>query len=504
MLAVCLFATLCFEPNGVLAGRRLEKLPAKEKLTEFLSSVELGERAYDFDHNGDGVADMHVYPLITANPDLKTKYITLEEAVKKKQIVLKENIGNRSLNKKDAPSSYSIVAQIGMVGGSRSGYGGYGRGGYGGYGRGGYGGYGRGGYGGSGSGYGSSIYYGGGGMMGGGWQSRGFGSGGILGGSSGYGRGGYGGYGRGGYGGGGYGRGGYGGGGYGRGGYGRGGYGRGGYGGYGGYGSGRGGYGGYRGYGGSGIRGGFGFRNDNSGESDSKTVVASGGIGPARTKSRSPQSTASLEPADGAEVELGTFCFEKWRLIEESRRMGEAEFFAYVGMASPFVRKELVLFPNQTNIDLTIQKELGKLGVHSSTNALADVLKNPAIKQIINYYVAGSKEVLRNKGISGMIVTSSNKVLCADIYSSPGLFRKMFPQLMQSAALGVCQTDKRGRKYLEKSDVEKFLRDLKQVEKVKRESSQTYRLFYPKVVSSAELYSDENGTRVVHLEAYPR
>jgi len=192
-------------------------------------------------------------------------------------------------------------------------------------------------------------------------------------------------------------------------------------------------------------------------------------------------------------------------LIEESRRLGEPEYFYYAGMASPFVRKELVLFPNQIKAHIAIERELRRLGVYSRTKALADVFKDRNIKEIIDYYVANSKEVLeKNKGISGMIVTSRNRILCADIFPSPDLFKQMFPQLMQSAALGVFRTHEKSKKHLGEADVEAFLHGLKSVEKLKKETSQTYRLCSPTLVSEAVLHSDENGMKLVHIEAYPR
>ena len=188
--------------------------------------------------------------------------------------------------------------------------------------------------------------------------------------------------------------------------------------------------------------------------------------------------------------------------------MGNSEIFSYAGMASPFVRKELVLFPNQKNIHMIIAKELRRLNVYSRTNALTDVFNNQNIKKIIDYYVANSEYILNekeNKNISGMIIkTGSGKILCVDIYSSPDLFKKMFSQLMQSAALGAYQTREKSRKHLGQGDVEKFLYDLKQVEKLKKETTETYRLCLPKIISEALLDSDKNGIRVVHLEAYPR
>ena len=303
------------------------------------------------------------------------------------------------------------------------------------------------------SGY-SSPYYPRGGLTGGGFQNRGFSSGGFLGLGTGYNQP----YGNGYSPGGSY-------------------------------------YRGYRGY-----SGGFGFdgnvQKTQMVEADMPVAVAYGEAG------RVP---AKLKAAEKPSVEVGAFCFEKWRLIEKSRLRGEPEFFNYVGLASPFVRKELLTFSNQKNIHLVIEAELRQLGVVSPTEAMADALKDPRIKSVIGYYVENAKKMLgENEPVSGMVVTDRNRILCADVYSSPELFGKMLAQLSQSAALAACQPDKMSRKRVGREDVESFLESLKQVEKLRKETSQTYKLYYPKAASAAELYSDESGTRVAHVEAYPR
>lgn len=413
---VLLFAALF--GSKAIANTRKPRIKAKQIITKFLSSVELGKDVYDFDHDNDGAVDMYIYPLKTTNPDLETKYITLEEASNKQQIILKEN--TRVIpNRNNPQGSYPILAQY------------------------------------SGSGYGATFtqypsfgngpsYYPRGGMLGGGWQGRGFGSGGILGS---YGDGGYRGY------------------------------------------------PGYRGY------GGFSFK-----ENDFRKVVAVA-MNDSSFENIKPKYLGlyfSNNNINNIETKVDALCFEKWRLIEESRFRGQPTHFSYVGMASPFIRKELISFPNQINIHIAIEKELRKLGVYSRTMAFADVFKNKNIKEVINYYITNSKKVLKNKGIAGMIITDRNKILCADVYSSPNLFKKMYSQLMQSSALSVLQKDRRSRKHLQEADVKEFLYNLKKVENLKKETSQTYKLFYRKIISGAELYSDKNGTRVVHLEAYPR
>jgi len=415
---VLLFAPLF--NSKAMANTRKPRIKAKQIITKFLSSVELGKDVYDFDHDKDGVVDMYIYPLITTNPDLETKYITLEEASNKRRIILKED-PRVSPNRDNPQGSYPVLAQY-----SGSGYGAtftqYPNFGYG------------------------PSYYPRGGMLGGGWQNRGFGSGGILGGY---------------------------------------------------------GYGGYRGYPGYRGYGRFGFKEEDFEENDFRKVAAVA-MEDFSFESIKAKYLSLDSSNNNIETKVDALCFEKWRLIEESRFRGQPIHFSYVGMASPFIRKQLISFPNQINIHIAIEKELRKLGVYSRTMAFADVFKNKDIKEVINYYITNSKKVLKNKGIAGMIITDRNKILCADVYSSPDLFKKMYSQLMQSSALGVLQKDRRSRKNLKEADVKEFLYNLKKVENLKKETSQTYKLFYSKIISGAELYSDKNGTRVVHLEAYPR
>jgi hypothetical protein len=431
-------------------ARKGSRGPGKADIEKFVRTVELDKRTYEFDHDGDGVIDMYVFPLLTTEPDLETEYVTLEEAVRNNRVILRENRRNRSPNKKDPPSSYDIVAQFG---------GGYGRsGGYGGYG-------GSRGYGG---GYGGSTYYGRGSMLGGGYQSRGLGRGGMMGGR-------YGGYG--------------------------------GYGGSRGYGGGYRRYSGYGGYDNSRRLGGYGKSNQDRDDllgSNSGTMAAAAGALDSRIMSGA-QSGGNQRAAEEPELDVKAFCFEKWRLIEESRRMGDSDLFTFLGMASPAIRKELVSFANQENIHITIEMELRRFGVVSKTMAMADVFQDEDIQRVIAYYTTASDKVLsENKQLAGMVVAGRCRILCADVYSSPKLFKKMIRQLMQSAALGVYRADEKSRRAAGQAEAERFLEELKQFKKCKKESPQTYRLFASRIVGGAEVVSDEADTKVVHLEAYPR
>ena len=215
-----------------------------------------------------------------------------------------------------------------------------------------------------------------------------------------------------------------------------------------------------------------------------------------------PPSSSTVAPK--ADLPVDALCFEKWRLIEQSRLQGRPEYFRYVGLASPYIRKQLVSFANQANIHIAIETELRILGVDSPTKALIDIFADPRIRQVIDYYLANGKHLLDgNKDISGMVVTDGYRILAADVYSSPRLFEKMVPQLIQSAAVGVCRSEPIRRKTT-KQDVKKFLDTLKHVSRVKAETPQSYRFFATTLIGAAELLGDETSGIPVHIEAYPR
>jgi hypothetical protein len=441
--------------------------PARQTITDFLSSVDLAGPAYTFDHDQDGTVDMTVYPLMTSSPDLVTQYSTLKEALSSKRVVLKEKLTAKTPTRTDPLSSYSIVAMAMGVSrtvssGGRSSYS-FGSGYRSGYGSSSGIGFGSSGYGfrsgtrigGGGSGYGNPSYYQGGSMLGGGYQNRGMMRGGTMGGYPGMG----------------------------------------------------GGSSYYRG--GSGI--GRGIRYSPYGKDHRPSVsrdapmIAAAIAGYGSRPRQQPATPSVAEPQQHAEIELDAFCFEKWRLIPQSRLRGDPEFFSYAGLASPHVRKQLVSVTNQTRAHSAIERELRRLGVSSETKAFIDVFKDPEIKHVVDYYTAASKEILSaDKDISGLLITSPGAILCADVYSSPMLFKKMLGDLMQSAALGVYRSRDEAEKPVEAEHVQQFVDGLKNVKKLRNQAGQTYRLFYPKAVSAAELYTDQNGTRVVHVEAYPR
>jgi hypothetical protein len=206
-----------------------------------------------------------------------------------------------------------------------------------------------------------------------------------------------------------------------------------------------------------------------------------------------------------AQVEVEVVCFEKGRQIPESMKSGSSEYFSYAGMASPSARKRLIFSSSQGMVDRIISDELKRAGVSSETDAFGDIFENQNVLRTVRHYFVHCNDFLdANARACGMIMVGGDgRILCADVYASPRLFQKMFPELLRSAALEPVGAGRRGR-YAREADVAKFLHDMKRAAGWRRRGNDTYKLLSSRLVGEAVLYSAASGTKFVHLEAFPR
>ncbi len=260
-----------------------------------------------------------------------------------------------------------------------------------------------------------------------------------------------------------------------------------------------------RGFGQSGFIG-SGVRGQGSGTRGYGTRSARRGMGRVGLgqNGAGARTVAAVSPGG---VVLDALCFEKGRNIRESMRAGSSERFSYAGMASPSVRQKLVLSSRQVKIDRAIAAELRRLRVSSRTRALSDALDGRSAEATVSYCTDRSREVLpKSQDATGMVVTDGKgRILCADFYASPALFKKMSAQLIQSAALEVCPQARRTRGRSTATDADALLRSLSDPEGWTCRSPGTYRLISPGVVAQTMIRpGGDGGTTIVHLEAYPR
>ncbi|MCF7957205.1 MAG: hypothetical protein K9M57_02015 [Phycisphaerae bacterium] len=361
------------EPVDIQAGDKV--------ISDFMATVEILGEGLEFDHNGDGAADMVVYLLKTSRPDLKTDYYTVSRAVEMGDIVVREDPRNyvpgmqRYITPAESIRGPNLVAQVYRPGGGGGGY-----------------------------------FQGGQGFTGGG-QNRGFGNSGIMGG---------------------------------------------------------GGYGG--------IMGGGGY----------------------------DQMGYASRVAEQQQTVLDVFCFEKRRVIQLAMKAGSSDLFVNTPMASPSVRKELVMNANQSKVDEIVAAELKRRNIFSPTLALHDIFNNPVYGQTLQWYQGQWRRVLAgSKNVSGMICTDGNgNILCADIYASPKLFKKMLPELLQSSAIEACTYP--GGENSPKADVEGFLAKMKGARSWSKDIGETYIHTSSSLVSEAVLFAGAQEGGFVHLEAYRR
>jgi len=269
-----------------------------------------------------------------------------------------------------------------------------------------------------------------------------------------------------------------------------------------------------RGIGGGGVLGGSRDRRyrNQGGYQGSRTYGRTRDSGPYRYRNRpsysrrsSPNNSLSAPTGRAREFEMDVFCFEKNRPIVQSIRSGSPKEFTYGGMASPTLRKQLILTNRQPDIHRIIAAELKRLGITSRSEAFTDILHQPEIQQTIDYYVLHTAKILReNEEITGMIIARGDgEILCGDVYASSDLFTKMFPHLIQSAALDV-YLPRKTRRYIPKNNAENFLKTMTQPQTWQPQTFQTFRLISPEMVGEIVVDTEADIPTIVHFEAYPR
>jgi len=206
------------------------------------------------------------------------------------------------------------------------------------------------------------------------------------------------------------------------------------------------------------------------------------------------------------EFALHVWCFEEGRNIADSMEAGSDESFAFSGMASPTVRRQLITTGTQRKAHRIVAGELRRLGVNSETNAYHDIFKNERIAETLKYYDTQAKKIVaENPQAVGLIVANrEGRILAADVYSSPDLFRQMLPLLLQSAALEVY-----GKKALSFQDatpapVQDFLTEIKEITGWEKKTTQSYLYITEKLVGEGLFVAEDNKEKFVHLEMYRR
>ena len=223
-------------------------------------------------------------------------------------------------------------------------------------------------------------------------------------------------------------------------------------------------------------------------------------------KTHDKSEPAEIREPEVPEFALHVWCFEKGRNIADSMAAGSDESFAFAGMASPTVRRQLITTGTQSKAHRIIDSEFRRLGVQSETAAYHDIFKHNSIAATIRYYETQAKKIAaENPQAVGLVVADrKGNILAADIYSSPDLFRQMLPLLLQSAALEVHGNKDLSFQNTTPAPVEEFLAEIKDITAWQKKTTQSYQYVTKTLVGEGLFLADGDKENFVHLEMYPR
>lgn len=130
----------------------------------------------------------------------------------------------------------------------------------------------------------------------------------------------------------------------------------------------------------------------------------------------------------GGRMCLSVYCVEQGRWHGESNRFKPA----YCN-AGAYLRKITQTGASQAEIWDGVREKNRKLGVAPLTGTLRAVYTDGAKRKIFNEYIAGLGGMPDlTPGMVGVVVCSAGKIVCGDIFESPGLFQAEWEKLLSS------------------------------------------------------------------------
>ena len=198
-------------------------------------------------------------------------------------------------------------------------------------------------------------------------------------------------------------------------------------------------------------------------------------------------------------VRLPVYCVEAHRW---SAAPPDEGFYAPAAALTAPVRRAARLQRDQSAVWSEVAREQARLEAPSATGALKSVYESADVQARLKPYT----EALANvpgaaPNVIGVVVAAGGRIVCADLFYRPDLFRRLWPKLLASYAADVLGKPS-GRKPVTIGDAEGFLGRLYHAQR-RRESTPGVgygtRLSGAGVSGSALVYQRS----VVHLEVFP-
>ncbi|UCH33304.1 MAG: hypothetical protein JSV65_12060 [Armatimonadota bacterium] len=225
-------------------------------------------------------------------------------------------------------------------------------------------------------------------------------------------------------------------------------------------------------------------------------LMASEMIGGAK-QDRTVAEDVLLAPRSKAQVPV--FCVEahRWTAAAPDARFRVMEFNAPMT-----VRRTARLKQDQSAVWAEVAREQERLEAPSATGAIRSVYESRHVQQKLAPYVSVLSDVpSAAPNVIGVVIARGDRIICADLFYRPDLFRRLWPRLLRSYAADVVGKPG-GSRRATVGDAERFLGRLYHAERTIIETpgaGRAIRLHRAGVNGSALIH----GRSVVHLEVFP-
>jgi len=204
-----------------------------------------------------------------------------------------------------------------------------------------------------------------------------------------------------------------------------------------------------------------------------------------------------LLPAQSGWLDLSVYC------VEHGRWSGESEQFGSKGqIAAGRVRGNAANNQSQGEVWAEVSRSNADLGIVTGTDRFDAVFEDETVQDQLKAYRRGLEATvpaLKPEAV-GVAVAVGGKLVCVDVFSSPAMFRKMWPRLLESYVVDALAREPRGRTTT--ADVTDFLQRAAGAPVVSQPTVGTGQLLR---IDGADLAGSAlvNGTEVVHLDLFP-
>ena len=137
-------------------------------------------------------------------------------------------------------------------------------------------------------------------------------------------------------------------------------------------------------------------------------------------------------PPNSGKVDIGVFCVEhgRWTYGAEN---GDGSFAGYGNTSSKTVRAAAIVGKEQSKVWAEVSDITTKNGAQSATGTYNELEKNESFQKNMNAYLEFFNSLpLKDYKIIGMVGVSGDKIIGADLFATPELFRNQYKTLLQS------------------------------------------------------------------------